>query len=353
MVHYASKWIAISFTLRWFTLFLILSTANAFYGDRTNSSSSRFLSHNLVNVSRFNESKAKPITKMDSTMAVGQSRLPLKRDSFLYASRYKNIDPSIISPAEKRKIRDMIMEGGHVKLIEQVLKNVNLDRLYKKPAKSRVVPTSTAYRPILRDTRIEDDVKDDAVDPFSGERDVEEPTHINKIRASTFVIHRGDVHLVLSSQHISQARSRGHYKVKMRNLMNNKEIVHSFSDGSKLSVVAPNKISATYQGTEDRSGDFIFQCEKGEMHLPKSSQLQAIKYLKPELKVTISTWKGQIIGIFVPHQIQYKVIRINVGNYAATLENGLVILVPTYVKPGDYIDVNTSKGEFLRRSVIG
>ncbi|GFE54031.1 elongation factor P [Babesia ovis] len=271
----------------------------------------------------------------------------------LHASKYENIDPSTISAKEKRKIRDLILEGEHVKLIEQVLKKVPMDVILKPKQHPRLAPTSRLPKLVQKETSAGPHDIEEEIDAFDGEKDVEEPTHINKIRSSTFVLHRGEVHLVLASQHVSQARSRGHYKVKLRNLTNNKEISHSFSDGTKLSVVTPNKVSCIYKGTDERSGDHIFQNEKGDMRLPKGSQLQALKYMKPELKVTISTWKGEIIGLFVPHQIQYKVVHINIGNYAATLENGLVILVPTYVKPGDCIDVNTAKCEFLRRSVIG
>ncbi|ORM41997.1 Elongation factor P [Babesia sp. Xinjiang] len=277
---------------------------------------------------------------------------PSRMNARLHAKYDSDIDPSTMLAREKRKIKEMILEGEHVKLIGQLLRKVPLDVVSKRAERTRLAPA-----PLHKIQPKDDDAEtadfEEIVDRYAEEKDVEEPTHINKIRASHFVLHKGDVHLVLASQHISQARSRGHYKVKLRNLLNNKELSHSFSDGTKLSVVTPNKVPCTYKGTEKRTGDYVFQSEKGDLHLPKSSQLQALKYLKPELNVTVSTWRGQIIGLFVPHQVQYKVMHINTGNYAATLDNGMVVLVPSYVKPGDSIDVNTARGEFLRRSIIG
>ncbi|GBE60539.1 elongation factor P [Babesia ovata] len=265
----------------------------------------------------------------------------------------KHVDISELTSREKRKARDSILKGGYEKLIKQLLSKVPLSSLSKRTETRRLGPVKDLRirpEPAVRTgtADLEEDVEDD-----TEEIDVEEPTHINKIRASNFVLHRGDVHLILTSQHVSQARSRGHYKVKMRNLINNKEISHSFADGTKLSVVTPNKVSCIYKGVDERSGEHQFQSENLEIRVAKSSSLEKLKYLKPELKVTLSRWRGQIIGLLVPHQIQYKVTDVNPGNYAATLENGMVVLVPSYIKPGDSIDINTAKGEFLRRSIIG
>lgn len=244
------------------------------------------------------------------------------------------------------------MEKEHVKLIEQVLRKVPPDTVFKPREKIASIPSRDL--PKIREVKTSE--KPEALELFSNEQaemDVAEPMHINKVRASMFVIHKGDVHLVLSSQHVAQARSRGHYKVKMRNLANNKEVLNSFPDGSKLSVVVPNKVHCVYKGVDARSGQHLFTNEKGDYFIPKTSQIQTLKYLKPELNVTLSCWNGETIGLFVPYQVQYEVVHINPGNCAATLDNGLVVIVPSYVKQGDSIDINTAKGEFLRRSVIG
>ncbi|GIX63089.1 elongation factor P [Babesia caballi] len=243
-------------------------------------------------------------------------------NSALNAKYDKDIDPLKMTAHEKRKVKELIMDGEHKKLIEQLLSKVPVDKVLTPVKRTRLVPSKEVSSAHATDNASDALDVEEHIYGSAEERDLEEPTHVNKIRTSYFVLHKGDVHVVLASQHVSQARSRGHYKIKMRNLVNNKEISQSFSDGTKLSVVTPNK-------------------------------LQALKFLKPELEVTLSRWRGQVIGLFVPHQIQYKVKYVNPGNFAATLENGMVVLVPSYVKQGDSIDVNTAKGEFLRRSSIG
>ncbi|CDR94300.1 hypothetical protein, conserved [Babesia bigemina] len=279
--------------------------------------------------------------------------LLVSRNNIIQMYKPKHINLSELTSQEKRKARDDILEGGNEKLIKQLLSQIPLATLFKRAETRRLEPVKDLRRYPERTVRTGiADVEENVVDDTE-ETDVEEPTHINKIRASNFVLHKGDVHLILASQHVSQARSRGHYKVKMRNLINNKEISHSFADGTKLSVITPNKVSCTYKGVDERSGDHRFQSEGFEILVPKNSSLEKLKYLKLELKVTLSRWRGQIIGLLVPHQIQYKVTDVNPGNYAATLENGMVVLVPSYIKRGDSVDINTAKGEFLRRSIIG
>ncbi|KAK1443488.1 hypothetical protein BgAZ_203640 [Babesia gibsoni] len=271
----------------------------------------------------------------------------------LSASKYSDIDPSKLTAKEKKKVAQLIMEEEHVKLIEQLLAKVPPDTVFSpKKRSNRMANWETKEE---REVKVVEKRKDlhDTPRKDDDEMDVEEPTHINKVRASAFVLHRGEVHVVLSSQHVAQARSRGHYKVKMRNLLNNKEITNSFPDGAKLSVLTPNKVPCVYKGIDPQSGQHLFQTEHRDYLIPKTSQIQTLKYVKLDLRVTLSCWKGQVIGLFVPYQIQYKVVHVNPGNFAATLENGLVVMVPTYIKEGDLVDINTAKGEFLRRSILG
>uniref|UniRef100_A0A3B0MUG3 Elongation factor P (EF-P) KOW-like domain/Elongation factor P, C-terminal, putative n=1 Tax=Theileria annulata TaxID=5874 RepID=A0A3B0MUG3_THEAN len=214
-----------------------------------------------------------------------------------------------------------------------------------------------------------------------------EPTQINHVKAGSFIYYKNEVYILISIQHIAQARAKGHYKVKMKLLHTNKENSFSFPDGAKLSIIIHNKISCIYSHFDINTNSYVFirdgdsdsgsngvGVSKGSgvvskdsgmvsdggvtgtsgmnIRINKNMNINALKYMKSGLKVSITMWKDKILNVFIPFHIEYKVVKINTGNYAATLDNGLTVLVPTYIKVNDHIEITTKAGEFLRRTKI-
>ncbi|XP_954997.1 uncharacterized protein TA03865 [Theileria annulata] len=217
-----------------------------------------------------------------------------------------------------------------------------------------------------------------------------EPTQINHVKAGSFIYYKNEVYILISIQHIAQARAKGHYKVKMKLLHTNKENSFSFPDGAKLSIIIHNKISCIYSHFDINTNSYVFIRDGDSDHgvnsskdiggvskgtevggltggtdtgvtgdstgnnirINKNMNINALKYMKSGLKVSITMWKDKILNVFIPFHIEYKVVKINTGNYAATLDNGLTVLVPTYIKVNDHIEITTKAGEFLRRTKI-
>ncbi|EAN31043.1 Elongation factor P domain protein [Theileria parva strain Muguga] len=286
-------------------------------------------------------------------------------------------EPRKLSTYERKRIMHKILHERNKKLISDLISKCDPADLIpyrsKSRPKSRTPRTSQVTPSVTDDTEFEDSVItfDDV-----------EPTQINHVKSGSYVFYKGEVYTVVSIQHIAQARTKGHYKVKMHLLHTNKENSFSFPDASKLTVVVPNKVNCTYSHfdlnsnlhifhiihnvdsgnslhsvspgvTGDNSGKYDNSCVTGSVvGVNRSLNIPALKYLKPGLKVSISRWKDKILSVYIPFHIEYKVVKINTGNYAATLDNGLVVLVPTYIKVNDHIEITTKAGEFLRRTKI-
>ena len=83
-----------------------------------------------------------------------------------------------------------------------------------------------------------------------------------------------------------------------------------------------------------------------------------INYLKEELILNISFYKGNIIGITLPTFVELKVTdsppglkgdTAQGGTKPATLETGLNLNVPLFVKPREIIKVDTRTGQYVER----
>ncbi|EKX72939.1 conserved hypothetical protein [Theileria equi strain WA] len=251
-----------------------------------------------------------------------------------------------LRPKERKEILRKILEDKNSNLIRDLVNKLKPEELFVKV--ERTVTKKAVKAP--KRVRVKENEEEVTLVEDTG---YDEPTQINHVKHGNFVVYKNEVYTISAIQHIAQARTKGHYKVKMQGLHTTRESSFSFPDGAKLNVLVPRKFQCTYINLDRMRDVYIFKTELSEVLIPASTNIEALRYLKPGLKVTLIRWKDKVLSLYVPSRIEYKVVDVNTGNYAATLENGLVVMVPTYIKVNDHIEVNTNKGEFLRRSIIG
>ncbi len=90
--------------------------------------------------------------------------------------------------------------------------------------------------------------------------------------------------------------------------------------------------------------------------LPKSAMGHAPAYLKPNTQIEAEIQEGRLIHVILPETAEVTVVRtapgLKDGSGAmkeAELDNGLMILVPQFVKEGDRLRVNVETGHYLDR----
>ena len=83
------------------------------------------------------------------------------------------------------------------------------------------------------------------------------------------------------------------------------------------------------------------------------------KYLKPNSKIQISMYDGKPVVVTLPNTVDLEVTdtppeikgaTATNQNKSATVETGLIVSVPPFIKNGDVIRVDTRSGEYLTRA---
>jgi len=83
-----------------------------------------------------------------------------------------------------------------------------------------------------------------------------------------------------------------------------------------------------------------------------------IKYLTPDVVFSIEMYEGKPVGVNPPMTIELKVEKTapylkgatqSASNKPATLETGLTINVPQFIKEGDVIRIDTRDDKYLER----
>ncbi len=182
-----------------------------------------------------------------------------------------------------------------------------------------------------------------------------------KLRPGMKIVSEGSLFQVLDTQHRTPGNKRSFVVCKMRSLEDGRVHEKTFR-GS-----ADHPESAEF---EQRTCQFLYSDQDGFhfMDLTTYDQflleesflgLQA-KMLVAEAEGIVSYWNGKPVGVDLPSKLVFTVTEtmddVAKGNTSgsitkeATLESGLKVQVPPFVKTGDKVRVNTETGEYVERA---
>ncbi len=146
--------------------------------------------------------------------------------------------------------------------------------------------------------------------------------------------------------------------VRLKNLIDGSVISKTFKGQDKIepAEVSLKKVQFLYRDGED----FFFMDPESFEQFELSSQTvdAAADYLKEGNSLNLQLFNDKIINIELPKNIYLEVTYtedVVKGDTTssvlkdATLETGLVVKVPAFIKQGDVISVDTSTGEYRER----
>ena len=168
-----------------------------------------------------------------------------------------------------------------------------------------------------------------------------------------------DLFSVFSVAHRTPGNLRGFVQAKMRNLRSGTMIEHRFSSEDKVERAIMDEIEMEYL-YDDGSNYYFMNTENYEQtHLPKDLLGDAVLYLIPQLKVKVEFYEGKPMSVELPATIDMTVMETEPGmkgasvsnvTKPATMETGLVVQVPPFIKENEKIRVNTAEGTYLERA---
>ena len=149
-------------------------------------------------------------------------------------------------------------------------------------------------------------------------------------------------------------------RLKIRNLMTNAVFDRTFKAGEKFKEPDLQTVAASYLYEDGTSFHFLDQ-ETFETHsLDSSVTGNASDYLTEGLIVELLKFNGNPIGLELPTHVTLKITSTEPGvkgdsssgtvTKPATLETGLEIRVPLFIKEGEMVKVATETGEFAGRA---
>ena len=183
----------------------------------------------------------------------------------------------------------------------------------------------------------------------------------NELKPGTFIIFNNEPYEVKEADFLRMQQRKPVMRTKLKNLINNKVQEYTFHQNDTIEEAELERVPARF--IYESKGVYWFDepgNPKNRLSFKKEDIESIIPFLKQNLEATAIQFEGKTINVEIPIKVEYKVMEAPPavrgdsasGNVTKeiTLDNGLKIYAPIFIKEGEEILVNTETGEYSARA---
>lgn len=181
----------------------------------------------------------------------------------------------------------------------------------------------------------------------------------NDIRRGQALIYNNDVWVVLECTHRTPGNLRAFVQMTLRNLKSGKSTDVRFSSTERVDVVPMTTQKMEYSYKD--GNDYVFSDPETYETVSLTPELvgNTVDYLTENSLATITFVDGKVVGIELPTSVALLVtdapegIRGDSANNVmktVTLEIGINVQAPLFIKTGEKIKIDTRTGKYMERA---
>lgn len=180
----------------------------------------------------------------------------------------------------------------------------------------------------------------------------------SQLRPGTVLKIGGDLFKVIESTfHVGQGKMPGSVHTKVRHAQKGTFKELRFRPEERLDDVQLEKREMEFLFSDADSATFMDPKTYEQLSIPLEAIGPAQSFLRPEMILPVEFFEGQPVSVAFPPSVEIKVgstaqpVHQQQDNTfkSATLENGMEILVPHFIKPGEIVRIEVETGKYLDR----
>jgi elongation factor P len=157
---------------------------------------------------------------------------------------------------------------------------------------------------------------------------------------------------------VKPGKGRAIYKFRLRNLFSGNVLDITMHSGEKVEETTVTMHEMQYLFKENDNYIFMDSSSFEQMPMTKEQLSDRGGYLKEGTPVVVMMWEDRPIDIQLPKVVELKVIEtgaslkgstVTAQNKEGKLETGITVGVPSFIKEGDTIKVDTRSGTYIER----
>lgn len=179
------------------------------------------------------------------------------------------------------------------------------------------------------------------------------------LKKNMYIDFRGSPHVVTSTQFVSPGKGSAFTRAKLRNIKTGNTVEFTFKSTENLEVLDVNSRELTYSYHDQDIVAFMDPRTYEQFEVKKSLIGDDLLYLTADVSIYVIFYEEEAIGISLPPKVKLKVTdapesirgdRVTAGKKPVTLETGLVVQAPIFIKNGETLLIDTSNGTYVSRA---
>ena len=169
----------------------------------------------------------------------------------------------------------------------------------------------------------------------------------------------GQLWNVVEFQHVKPGKGPAFVRTKLKSVTTGKVVDKTFNAGVKVEVAQLEKRDMQYL-YRDGSG-FVFMDQKtfDQMTVPEEVVGEAVNYMLENCEAIVAVHEGNPLYVELPASVPLRITytepglqgdRSSGGTKPATVETGINIQVPLFIKQDEIVLVDTRTGDYLGRA---
>jgi elongation factor P len=178
------------------------------------------------------------------------------------------------------------------------------------------------------------------------------------IKKGSYILYRNLPHYVVKVQFVSPGKGSAFSRVKMKDMRNGANVEFNFK--SHDSVEELDVESREMQFLYEDGEDIVFMDPRSyeQVNVPAKLLDEKAKMLTTEMKIYVIFFQEKALGVSLPPKVKMKVKeaqdavagdRQNAGKKPVTMETGLIVQAPLFIKPGDMLLIDTETAAYVSR----
>ncbi len=169
----------------------------------------------------------------------------------------------------------------------------------------------------------------------------------------------GQLWTVVEFQHVKPGKGPAFVRTKMKQVLTGKVVEKTFNAGVKVEVAILEKRDMQYLYRDGDDFMFMDSTNFDQISIPKATVGEAADYMLENCDAIVAMHEGNPLYVELPASVELTITytepgiqgdRSSGGTKPATLETGITIQVPLFIKQDEKVLVDTRNGSYLGRA---
>lgn len=179
------------------------------------------------------------------------------------------------------------------------------------------------------------------------------------LKKGLYILFKNEPYQVVNTQFVSPGKGSAFTRAKLKNAKTGSALEFTFKSTETLEVLEVGSREVSFSYLDGDEVNFMDMRTYEQFSVPRSLIEDKVGLLVPDLSVYITFYEDKAIGVSFPPKIKAKVVeaqtgvqgdRKTAGDKPVTLETGLVVQAPLFIKTGDVLLIDTETNKYVSRA---